>query len=145
MSFLSPNPKRKLAAQICAGLAAGQSVAEIARELNCDRNLVYWHKNKNKRKKHRDSLADKVARFNKKSFESNLTVDAVVKATGMRCAFSGQLIDAEKDSFYLGTADGLPIVYLPEYHRLAKIGLEEHERRCLAFLERRGFTWAKAD
>lgn len=130
-------PRRRLAKEIRRMLADGKGVLYITTTLECHPSAVYFHKKRLAGGKHRDSLDDKIKRFNRKN-GSELVRDFVIAATEMRCAFSGQLIDAERDSFYLGTADGLPILYLPEYHRLAKIGLEEHLARCKAVLEKNG-------
>lgn len=132
-------PRRQLAEQIKAFLVAGTPVAKIAETLGCDRRVVYWHKNKGKRKKNRDSLEDKVVRFNRKYPNSGLTAELVELATDMVCSFSGEQIDAEKQSFCLGLQDGAPIVYLPEYKVLTKLGGKVHLERCRKILERNGF------
>lgn len=118
------------------------SPRDIAKHLECEPNVVYYHINKGKET---SKLPAKLARLNKQIKTLGFTVDRefVMEITKGKCAFSANSINLDTDEYHLAYLGGMLVLYLPEYQRLTKLGTQEHFARCRALLEFHGYTVTK--
>jgi hypothetical protein len=140
-------PRRNLKKEIIDKLDKGIAPGQIIEDLQCQPQAVYYHVNKRKGNKKIDGnqvIKAKLARFNRKFFKDggykmNLS-DLEAATNGFICAFSGRKIDLNKDVFCLTMNDGLPTVYLAEYHTLLKLLKSgKYQENCITFLKSKGF------
>lgn len=142
--------RRSLKKDILDRLSRGVPPGQIVEELHCQPQAVYYHVNRAAGKKSGGgkTIQEKLARFNRKFFcggDYKMTLDDLGVATnGFRCAFSGRQIDLEKDVFSLSMDDGVPIVYLFEYHLLLKtLRSGRYLENCISFLLAKGYSVEK--